>query len=376
MKKLAIAKFATSSLLALICIKATIGHTATDTEATLHRYLQGIESISLEINTAKEHRNAIISRMDEIGRELGNLDIQSRDVIDSKPGLTDGINNIEAQIEQLAQKITDTGEALKFIENKLNAAPKPTLLEDLLGRSIEQHRALALKKFQLHKTKSLLNNFVSEKQRLIDSKASLSDSQQSLLRSVQSLADDRLGLVEKRRLLEAQFSSLTSTIVQKQDRQAHLQRRLAEITEDPQKALFTTMQGQLTDPTEGKIQHHFAEPKAQGLLKWEGLVIKAPLGQEINAVFDGTVVFADRMQGLGNVAIVDHGEGYMSLYGMTDFLIVQPGQQVLTGDTIGTIGSGIGNDDSGLYFEVRHNANTLNPADWLEMRRISQDTGS
>jgi septal ring factor EnvC (AmiA/AmiB activator) len=205
---------------------------------------------------------------------------------------------------------------------------------------------------------------------------SLSDSQHHLQGSIDTLTGDRLALVEKRKLLEAQFSNLTSTIVQKQDRQEQLKERLLEIAENPQMALFSAMQGQLTDPTEGTVRHHFAEPKAQGLLQWEGLVIDAPPGQEINAVFDGTVVFADHMQGLGNVAIVDHGEGYMSLYGMTDFLVVQTGQQVLTGETVGTTGSTIGNDASGLYFEVRHNANTLNPAEWLEMSRISPDTGS
>ncbi len=342
----------------------------------MNGYQRGIESIALEINTAKAHRNAISTRMDEIRRELGVLDAQSQSVLDSKPTLLAGIEDIELQIAGLTKKITDTSEALKFIEVQLNAIPTPTLLEDALGKSTDTHRALALKKFQLHKTKSLLQTYTTEKQRLVQSRMSLSDSQHHLQGSIDTLTGDRLALVEKRKLLEAQFSNLTSTIVQKQDRQEQLKERLLEIAENPQMALFSAMQGQLTDPTEGTVRHHFAEPKAQGLLQWEGLVIDAPPGQEINAVFDGTVVFADHMQGLGNVAIVDHGEGYMSLYGMTDFLVVQTGQQVLTGETVGTTGSTIGIDASGLYFEVRHNANTLNPAEWLEMSRISPDTGS
>ena len=82
------------------------------------------------------------------------------------------------------------------------------------------------------------------------------------------------------------------------------------------------------------------------------------------------------MQGLGNVAIVDHGEGYMSLYGMADFLIVEPGQIVLAGDTIGTVGTPVGNDESSLYFEIRQNADTLNPADWLKSHSFSTEPES
>ena len=362
--------------LMLCCTSTAFANTDSASTETINRYQQGIESISREINTAKQHRNAIITRMDEIGKKLGLVDFQSQEVVRREPTLLAGIEEIDQHIERLTKKITDTQEAQKFIEAQLNAIPVPSLLEDVLGKSVQKHRAKAVKKYQLHRTKSLLNTFSQDKQRLLESKNSLFASRQDIQGSITNLAADRDELIEKRKHLETRFAHLTSDIVQKQDRQTQLKNRLEEITLNPQKALFSSMQGYLPDPTNGEVRHHYAEPKAKGLLKWEGLVVGAPLGQEINAVFDGMVVFADHMQGLGNVAIIDHGEGYMSLYGMTDFLIVQPGQQVLGGDTIGTVGSGVGNTDSRLYFEVRHNAETLNPADWLEMSRISQDTGS
>ena len=360
----------------LCCSTSAIANTVLAPPEKLIQYHQGIESISREIKTAKEHRNAIITRMDEIGRMLGNVDVQSRDVVNREPTLLAGIKEIDQHIESLTKRIADTQEAQKFIEAQLSATPVPTLLEDVLGQSVDKHRARTIKKYQLHRTKSLLDTFGHEKQRLVASKDSLFASRQDIQGSLTELTRNRDALIEKRKHLETEFANLTSTIVQKQDRQTQLKKRLEDITRDPQKALFSSMQGNLPDPTNGEVKHHYAEPKAQGLLKWEGLVIGAPLGQEINAVFDGMVVFADHMQGLGNVAIIDHGEGYMSLYGMTDFLIVQPGQQVLGGDTIGTVGSGVGNGDSRLYFEVRQDAVTLNPTDWLKMSKISQDTGS
>ena len=72
------------------------------------------------------------------------------------------------------------------------------------------------------------------------------------------------------------------------------------------------------------------------------------------------------------MAIVDHSDGYMSLYGMAELLMVQTDQFLLAGDPIGTVGESVGLDASALYFEIRHNADTLDPQDWLEIHRISQ----
>ena len=102
----------------------------------------------------------------------------------------------------------------------------------------------------------------------------------------------------------------------------------------------------------------------------EGILIEAPLGLPFSAVSDGLVVFADQLQGLGNVVILDHGQGYMTLYGMAELLLVEKDQLVLAGDTVGTIGEYVGADTSALYFEVRHNADAVDPQDWLAMRQI------
>ena len=206
-------------ILLLCCASAAVANTDFDESEKLAMYHQGIESISREINTAKQHRNAIITRMDEIGKKLGLVDLQSQDVVNREPTLLAGIEEIDQHIEKLAEKIADTQEAKKFIEAQLNAIPVPSLLEDILGQSVEKHRSKAVKKYQLHRTKSLLNTFSQEKQRLVDSKNSLFSSRQDIQGSITTLTADRDELVEKRKHLEARFANLTATIVQKQDRQ-------------------------------------------------------------------------------------------------------------------------------------------------------------
>ena len=97
----------------------------------------------------------------------------------------------------------------------------------------------------------------------------------------------------------------------------------------------------------------------------DGVLIAAPAGTAIKAVADGTVVFADWMTGYGNILIVDHGNGYMSLYAHADGLLKDPGTPVRRGDPVATVGTSGGQDIAALYFELRRNGTPVNPAGWL-----------
>ncbi len=97
----------------------------------------------------------------------------------------------------------------------------------------------------------------------------------------------------------------------------------------------------------------------------DGVLIAAPAGTAIKAVADGTVVFADWMTGYGNILIVDHGNGYMSLYAHADGLLKDPGAPVRRGDPVATVGTSGGQDIAALYFELRRNGTPVNPAGWL-----------
>ena len=97
----------------------------------------------------------------------------------------------------------------------------------------------------------------------------------------------------------------------------------------------------------------------------DGVLIAAPAGTAIKAVADGTVVFADWMTGYGNILIVDHSNGYMSLYAHADGLLKDPGTPVRRGDPVATVGTSGGQEMAALYFELRRNGAPVNPAGWL-----------
>jgi septal ring factor EnvC (AmiA/AmiB activator) len=98
---------------------------------------------------------------------------------------------------------------------------------------------------------------------------------------------------------------------------------------------------------------------------WKGLFLRASASQSVKAVAAGRVVFADWLRGFGNLLIVDHGDGYMSLYGNNETLLKQVGDTLRGGDTIAAVGNSGGNEESGLYFELRHEGNPIDPMKWV-----------
>ena len=97
----------------------------------------------------------------------------------------------------------------------------------------------------------------------------------------------------------------------------------------------------------------------------DGVLIAAPAGTAVKAVADGTVVFADWMTGYGNILIIDHGNGYMSLYAHNDGLLRDAGDAVKRGDSVASVGTSGGQERPALYFELRRNGSPVNPAGWL-----------
>jgi septal ring factor EnvC (AmiA/AmiB activator) len=131
---------------------------------------------------------------------------------------------------------------------------------------------------------------------------------------------------------------------------------------------FSEYQGRLTWPVAGTLLHDFGQPRVSDQLKWNGVVLAAPRGREVRAVYHGRVVFADWLAGMGLLLVVDHGEGYMTLYGYNETLLKNTGDWVAPGDVIATVGDSGGQAASALYFEIRRGTQPLNPRQWVTRR--------
>nr|VFK52755.1 MAG: Septal ring factor EnvC, activator of murein hydrolases AmiA and AmiB [Candidatus Kentron sp. TC] len=129
---------------------------------------------------------------------------------------------------------------------------------------------------------------------------------------------------------------------------------------------FHSFKGRLRWPTAGSIRHHFGEKRSQGNLTWQGVWISAKAGQPIHAISHGRVAFADWLRGFGLLMIIDHGDGYMSLYGHNRSLYKETGNIIKSGEIIASVGNSGGSDDNGLYFEIRRQGSPRNPAYWCK----------
>ena len=131
---------------------------------------------------------------------------------------------------------------------------------------------------------------------------------------------------------------------------------------------FAALRGKLRLPVRGDIANRFGDSREDTGVSWKGLFIKSAEGNEVKSVASGRVVFADWLRGFGNLLIVDHGDGYMSLYGNNQSLLKRVGETVSGGDTIAAVGNSGGNETSGLYFELRHRSKPLDPLGWSSLR--------
>jgi septal ring factor EnvC (AmiA/AmiB activator) len=128
---------------------------------------------------------------------------------------------------------------------------------------------------------------------------------------------------------------------------------------------FARLKGRLALPVRGELANRFGSPRQDSGLMWKGLFIAARGGEDVRAIAPGRVVFADWLRGFGNLLIVDHGEGYMSLYGYNETLYKQVGDVIRGGERIATVGNSGGQPDSGLYFEMRHEGRPFDPMTWV-----------
>lgn len=175
-------------------------------------------------------------------------------------------------------------------------------------------------------------------------------------------------LADVSRELESQggeLKRLRNDEQQLQDLVASLQEVLADIpAAASEQRPFKTMKGKLSWPARGDLARSFGSRRGNSGLKWQGVLIAAPEGGKVRAISQGRVAFSDWMRGFGLLLIIDHGDGYMSLYGQNQALYKEVGEWVDTGEVVATLGASGGQTKSGLYFELRHQGRPINPLSW------------
>ncbi|MDN7125590.1 murein hydrolase activator EnvC family protein [Pseudidiomarina terrestris] len=185
--------------------------------------------------------------------------------------------------------------------------------------------------------------------------------QQGVLREQQKEQQQLIGR------LQQQQQQDQSRVAQLQQDQEELEQVLAAIIaalrDEPQLDGLAKLKGDLNWPAQGKVQNLFGRTRSGGV-KWKGTLIDAAAGSPVRAIADGRVIFANWMRGYGLLLVLDHGDGYMSLYGHNQTILPNVGEVVRRGEEIGLVGQSGGRESPALYLEIRVKGEAVNPAQW------------
>jgi septal ring factor EnvC (AmiA/AmiB activator) len=129
---------------------------------------------------------------------------------------------------------------------------------------------------------------------------------------------------------------------------------------------FRQSKGQLDWPADGRLARKFGQPRADGRLRWEGVLLAANAGADVRAVHHGRVVYSDWLPGLGLLVVIEHGDGYLSLYGHNQDVMTEVGDWVGPGAIIAHVGDSGGQSSPGLYFEIRKDGTPVDPGSWVQ----------
>ncbi len=362
---------------------------AADQQRDAARELERVQSEARKLKRELAERAAERGSAIEALREAEIAEKRARDALArTRRKETEAEQRRAASGKRIAQAVTDLGQHRGALAEQLRAAHMNSGQErlrllltraDAVGLSrrmvyygyVSRRRAeqLAELSAELDGLKAELETMAVEagrlKQLAAEQRARLSELQRSRQGRAQALAalERQLGQRDARvKKLETEAEDLRAVI----DRVAVAVSR-PDTTRLPASAggPFAKRRKQLGWPAEGPVLGEFGKQRAGGPLRWDGLLVGAPAGADVHAVHDGRVVFADWLPGLGLLLILDHGDGYLSLYGHNQDLLPEPGARVSAGEVVAHVGDSGGQSRAGLYFEIRRHGKPVNPREWL-----------
>lgn len=366
--------------------------------------LQGrIQSLQQDIAKAEESRADAAEELREAEQAISEANRKLRELGSERAQVQATLASLDAQSQKLTSRISTQQTQLGRLFTRQYYAGETDALSHLLSGSDPNQLARDAHYLSLlsRAKAGLIRNLgevLDEKKRLAGLAREKSEELAEIEKSQQR---ERAGLVEQQKKRQAVLARLSDRIKAQRREVSKLKRdekRLAKLIEGlgrivakpkrpassraqapalrnertPDASLaadaFARLKGRLSLPTRGELANRFGTPRQEGGTTWKGVFIRAASGTEVKAIAPGRIVFADWLRGFGNLAIVDHGDGYLSVYGNNESLYKAVGQPVKSGEAIASVGNSGGNPETGLYFELRHLGQPLDPLKWVILR--------
>ncbi len=366
-------------LLAIFALCPITVLSQTDQEANLAAVKKELEALNEQLQQYQSEHSDLERDMRDQEIELSRL---HREIYNTDRAIEVGAAQLSRLNRQRSELLSLSDQQEKAIRSDLVAMYKTGQqepvkvmlnLEDpaLFSRMLIYYRyLLEARSERIDAYTATISQLENNQQDINNQNAKLDELRSNLRQQEVSL---NASLARRSRLLERLESRILTAEQQIAEREENAQRleqliqnaieRIARLAPPESYQPFVDMRGRLSWPVNGQISHRFGSLRT-GDLHWQGVVLRAESGTEIHSIHHGRVVFADYMRGYGLLVIVDHEEGYMTLYGHNQSLFVEPGDWVSPGDQLALVGNTGGLSDPGLYFEIRQNGKPVNPANW------------
>jgi septal ring factor EnvC (AmiA/AmiB activator) len=345
--------------------------------------LQGeIKRISAEISSDNDRKNSLQQQLRqaelELGRLQGAMAANERAIATSREELS------TLQIRRAAlEQARTTQQARIALELKTawqlgQQGQVKVLLNQESPHTVA--RVLAYYRYFFHARNELVANYRQTLRQLQEVELRIAQTLDDLAGQQATLEQQQAQLVTAQASREQAVAQLSDSIQSKagqlkqmeQDRKelesliAAIEKAVADLEVPDDYQPFKSARGKMPWPLAGKRANSFGRPRNDGKMRWQGVSIPAKEGASVTAIHHGRVVYADWLRGSGLLMIIDHGDGYMSLYAHNQSLLREVGEWVNAGTPISTVGNSGGQEQSALYFEIRQQGKPTNPALWCK----------
>jgi murein hydrolase activator len=374
------------TLLFALLRSAALAGAAEHPEGDAHKAEEQLQAVKAEIERVTREVSAEQVERDRLTRELRSAELSvgkaREDLIDLRRARAEGAAHRAALVTEKRARELQLDENRSALAGQMRAAyligrqePLELLLnqEDpaLAGRMFVYYsyfgRARAGQIRLIEDDVQRLGELESELEAEDAKLAELEKQQRAQLNELEEARERRSVVLAS---LEVQSRGRAQNLERLRGQQAGLEKLLHELRSAMARFpvegndAFTRLRGKLAWPVSGHLVARFGDARAGGV-HWDGVLVATERGAPVKAVCQGRVIYADWLPGLGLLAIVDHGDGYLSLYGHNDRLYKAAGEQVATGDTIAAAGDSGGSPRPELYFEIRKGGKPVDPRPWF-----------
>lgn len=351
-------------------------------EQDLEAVEQQVKSLSEELIGRNAEREGLIKELEERERDVAALAVAGRELDrmvreqgvlarELRTDQADAETRLASELEGLTKLVRTAhavgrGDALRLVLNQQD----PLRASRVLSYFAYLNRERVTRIREVDEASERLADLAEDAERETARLTELAAQQQKTRERLETAKQERQAVLTQ---LEGTISSRSADLeALRRDAEdlrrlvEHLRQRAqiqAEIGVD--RAPFAALRGRLSWPLgQGRLQASYGSPRQGTDLTLDGVLLSAGEGEEVRAVHDGRVVYADWLRGFGMLMVIDHGDGYQSFYGHNEALLKEVGEWVSASEVIALSGNSGGRGESVLYFAIRHNGDPVDPASW------------